>query len=420
MGFAGLLTICLVIGAIISKRLSAMVALIAIPLIAALIMGFGLEINDFVAQGLIKVAPVAVMFIFAILFFGILHEASMFEPIVSSIINAVGHDPRRIFPGTVLLTALVHLDGSGASTFLIAIPALKPLYEKLKLDLRLLACLVAMTAGVCNMLPWGGPTIRAASALDIAVLDLYLPMVWVQLSGLFLVLTFAVYMGSKAKSSSTRHHVKLPVEIESPIRLSINLILTFAVIGSMVSGALSPMLAFMSGTVIALLVNFPSLDRQTEVLNKQAKTALFMAGILFAAGVFNGILKGTGMLDAMASQGSHLIPADLADSMALLVGLVAMPLSLLFDPDSFYFGILPVLASVAEQSGIASTEIAHAALLGQMTTGFAVSPLTPSTFLLIGLCGVDLADHQRYTIPKLLLLSWALVLIAILTGLISF
>ena len=179
MGFAGLLTICLVMGAIISKRLSAMVALIAIPLIAALIMGFGLEINDFVAQGLIKVAPVAVMFIFAILFFGILHEASMFEPIVSSIINAVGHDPRRIFPGTVLLTALVHLDGSGASTFLIAIPALKPLYEKLELDLRLLACLVAMTAGVCNMLPWGGPTIRAASALDIAVLDLYLPMVWV-------------------------------------------------------------------------------------------------------------------------------------------------------------------------------------------------------------------------------------------------
>jgi CitMHS family citrate-Mg2+:H+ or citrate-Ca2+:H+ symporter len=30
-----------------------------------------------------------------------------------------------------------------------------------------------------------------------------------------------------------------------------------------------------------------------------------------------------------------------------------------------------------------------------------VSPLTPSTFLLVGLAGVDLAAHQRFTIPFL-------------------
>ncbi len=419
MAFAGLATILLVLFAILSKRFSALVALIVIPVLIALLMGFGLEINTFIGQGISKVAPVAVMFIFAILFFGILHEAKMFDPIVAGIINVVGHDPRKIFPGTVLLTALVHLDGSGASTFLIAIPALKPLYEKLALDLRILACLVAMTAGVCNMLPWGGPAIRAASALELSVLDVYLPMLWVQLSGLVMIVAYAFILGQRVTSSVNVCHEKIVVPIDSPLRLGINILTTLAVLSLMVSGVLKPMIAFMLGTVIALLVNFPKLEQQTDVLNKHAKTALLMAGILFAAGVFNGILKGTGMLEAMASQGAHAIPSGLTDSLAIIIGLVAMPMSLLFDPDSFYFGIVPVLASVAEHSGIAGVEIAQAALLGQMTTGFAVSPLTPSTFLLVGLCGLDLADHQRYTIPKLLLLSWGMVFVSILTGVIS-
>src|SRR5262249_13120573 len=115
----GLLTIVALLAAILSKKISPLVALIAIPVIAALAGGFGLKTGAFVVKGIQNIAPVAAMFIFAILYFGIMSDAGMLDPIIERILRAVGNRPTRIVLGTALLAAIVHLDGSGAVTFLI-------------------------------------------------------------------------------------------------------------------------------------------------------------------------------------------------------------------------------------------------------------------------------------------------------------
>ncbi|GAB1455692.1 hypothetical protein MASR2M48_09990 [Spirochaetota bacterium] len=141
-----------------------------------------------------------------------------------------------------------------------------------------------------------------------------------------------------------------------------------------------------------------------------------MASILFAAGAFTGILKGTGMIKAMADVLVTAIPTSLGARLPLLTGIFSMPLSLVFDPDSFYFGVMPIISSTAAQFGAQAVDVGRAAILGQMTTGFPVSPLTGSTFLLIGLAGVDLGEHQKKTIPFAFLTTIVMLIVAVIMG----
>ncbi|HZD52692.1 MAG TPA: citrate:proton symporter [Woeseiaceae bacterium] len=421
----GLAAIAVLLVAILRKWLSPLVALIVIPVVAGIAGGLGADIGGYIVDGIRAVAPMAAMFVFAIIFFGIMSDAGLFRPFVSGIIRAVGVSPPRIVIGTVLLAGIAHLDGSGATTFLITVPALRPLYDRLGMDRRVLACAVAMSAGVNNMLPWGGPTIRAATALNVDVMDLYGPLIPVHLTGFGFVILVAYLLGVKERNrlgapenvaaageaAQSRH------DAPSRARFAANMLITVLVVAAMVTGLVHPVVAFMLGVVVAMSLNFPNVDRQRERVDAHAKAALMMASILFAAGAFTGIMKDTGMLDAMAIAGAGLVPDAAAAQLPVILSLVSMPLSLMFDPDSFYFGVLPVLAGISEAAGANQLQVAFGALIGQMTTGFPVSPLTPATFLLIGLVGVDLADHQRFSIPWLFATSMVMTAAAVVLGL---
>ena len=442
LALIGVLTIVIMLVLIMTKKLQTLLALIIVPIIGCLVAGFTGNIvleegvftvktmGEFITAGLKSIAPTGVMFIFAILFFGILTDAGTFDPIIKKILQVVGKDPVKICIGTVILACLVHLDGSGAVTFLIAIPAMLPLYEKLGMRKTTLATLVALGAGVMNMLPWGGPTIRAITAMSSNIEELFTPMVIPMICGLAFVLGVAVFLGKSEKKRlgaaldavqlDDSHHEETEAdELKRPHLFIFNIALIIIAVVVLIKSILPPAAVFMIATAIALLANYPDKKMQSERVDAHAKSALMMASMLFAAGSFIGIMQNSGMLTAMAEAIVKIIPASVGQLMPVLVGIISMPASLVFDPDSYYYGVMPVLASAVEQMGVNPIMIARASIIGQMTTGFPVSPLTGATFLLTGLSGIDLGEHQKHTIPFAFMTTIVMLIVAVIVGSIS-
>ena len=447
LAFLGFLTVVAMLVLIMTKKLTPLVALIAVPVITGII-SCAFRVTDaenapgvinFAANfkklggmitgssGIGSVAATGVMFIFSILFFGILTDAGTFRPIIRKIIAIVGTDPVKIAVGTAVLAAIVHLDGSGAVTFLICVPALLPLYDALGMKRTTLATIVALSAGTMNILPWGGPTIRAATALGEAnVTAFFMPDLIAVLAGLVAVLVIAVFLGKKEKKAlggETGNVVYVEPELteeekrlERPNLFVVNILLIVAAIASLLFSGFAPAVVFMVFYCLATLINYPDVKESKARVDAHAKSCLMMCSVLFAAGCFTGIMKGTGMITAMSSALVSIIPASLGKFFPIIVGIVACPASLLFDPDSFYYGVLPVLATTAEGFGVAAASLGRAAILGQMTTGFPISPLTASTFLLLGLAGVELGDHQKHTLPLAWLVSIIMLVVALVTG----
>ncbi len=423
----GLLTVALLLVLVMTKKLSPVIALITVPIVMALIGGFGADINKHITDGIKSIATTGVMFIFAILFFGILTDAGTFEPIIKLILKMAGKDPAKITLGTALLAMLVHLDGSGAVTFLVVIPAMLPLYDALKMKRTTLATVTALAAGTMNIVPWGGPTLRAATALNVPVTELFNPMLVPMASGLVFVLVVAYMLGLKERKAigtiNEQEVVLADAKMDAdkqalmrPKLFPVNMLLIVLAIVVLIIGKVQPHVVFMIAFSLALVINYPKVKDQAQRIDAHSKAALLMASVLFAAGAFTGILKGTGMIKAMADTLVKAIPSSLGARFPLITGILAMPLSLVFDPDSFYFGVLPILSSTASEFGVQAISVARASILGQMTTGFPVSPLTGSTFLLIGLSGVDLGEHQKKTIPFAFLTTIIMLVVAVLLG----
>ena len=412
---------------IMTKRLSVLTALIIIPILFGLIGGFGPRLGPMMLDGVRAIAPTGIMLAFAIIYFGLMIDVGLFEPVVRVVVRLVDGDPVKTVVGTAVLALTVSLDGDGSTTYLIVTAAMLPLYQRLGLSRLVLASVIMQAGGIMNILPWGGPTARAAAALKVDVGALFVPMIPAMVAGAAWVVFVAWRLGLRerarlgVRSVSADEVIAIAVgsqaEAEAARRPGLfwfNLVLTLALMGALVAGLMPLPILFMTACAVALAVNYPKMAEQRDRVAAHAGNALAVAGVIFAAGIFTGILSGTGMIGAMAHTVVNLVPPALGPHLAVITGVLSVPFTFFISNDAFYYGVLPILAEAGSHYGIGAAEIARASLVGQPV--HLLSPLVPSTYLLVGLCGVELGDHQKYTLKWTFGSAAVLLAVCLLVG----
>lgn len=425
LGFA---TIAIFLYTTMTRKLSIQAALIGIPVIAALLAGFGLDIGKMMIDGVLKVTPSAMIPIFAVIYFGLMIDAGLFDPIVNKILKLVKGDPVKVTIGAALLAMVVSLDGDGTTTFIISVTAMLPITTKLGMNPLILPFAVGMAAGVMNPLPWSGPTTRVMAVLHADSSVVFTPIVPAMLAGIAWVLFACWYVGRKERKrlgvfdleAHSFDGLGSDPAAKRPKLFWFNFILTTAMIVLLLMDIMPMATIFMIGFALAITVNYPRLSEQTTRLKAYSDEVLMIVALIFSAGCFTGILSGTKMITEMAESLVSLIPAGMGPILPFAVAVTSMPLSLVFPTDAYYFGVLPVLYEMASSLGISPVEIGRAAVLGQMTVGFPLSPLAAATLVLISLSRVDLVDHQKF------MFFWAygttiiMTIVAYLTGALTF
>lgn len=439
----GFLTIGTFLALTLWTRASVLVCLVLVPIVFALIGGHGGQLGEFIGDGVLKVAPVAVMIAFAVLYFSLMVDLGLFDPVIKRVVSWAGGDPMKITVGTALVTLLVALDGDGASTFLITVSAFLPIYKRIGMRPLVLTGVVALAAGVMNMIPWGGPTVRAMASLDLSNAELFIPVLPAMGAGIAWVLLAAYLIGRRERSKigvcdiedapaelpsakpaggpGTVHETDLSTRgrMIARARQVFNVVLTLALVVVLLFQLMPLEVAFVIAFALAVAVNVPNWQQQRELFERHGGNVVLVVSMIFAAGVLTGILAGTGMIEAMAQALVGIVPDSSAGLLPVITAIVSMPLSLVFTPDAFYFGVLPVLAETTASFGGDPAEIGRAAILGQMTTGFPLSPLTASTFILVGMAQVELGKHQRYIFLWAFATTLVMTAVALLTGALS-
>lgn len=386
------------------------------------------EMADFIKEGVKGVHGTAILFIFSVLFFGVMTDAGMFDKIIGALMKKVGNNVIGVTLMTCLIAIIGHLDGGGASTFLITIPAMLPVYKRLHMRRETLLLICVTSMGVMNLLPWGGPTMRAASVLGVESNDLWSQIVPMQVVGLVLAVGTAIFWGFQEKKRIAKlgdaavedaskyddsDSEEKNNELARPKNFIFNVILTLAVIIVLVMDIFPSYYVFMVGCALGILVNYRGKKLQNSIIKSHAASGLTMASTIMCAGVFLGVLSKSGIMEKMAIMMAGVIPASMGKFLPIIIGVLSVPLALLFDTDSYFYGLLPVLISVGNQFGVNPAHIAIAMVVCRNCATF-ISPVAPATYLGIGLAGVEIKDHIKYCFGW----QWGVSLICLVAGLI--
>lgn len=429
LAIIGFILIIILMYVLIGEKMSPPMAFIILPLIAAVVSGASIaDISLYVNDGLASILNTAVLFLFSISFFTLMSEQGLFDPLVDFVISKVGNKITAIFIAVLLVATVAHLDGSGASTYLIAIPAFKPIMDKLGVKpVVFLGTVIGLMAAM-NIIPWGGPTIRAASVAGVEVSDLYsfiLPAVVVMF---LLAIVNAVINSRRKREGSVDGNVNiadLAGDVTSEPKVSkglytYNLVVTLIMLALLFIDTGLPMhFIFMVAYAFAILGNFRSVKEQGKKIQEYGNNAIVMTMTLFAVGVFIGVIEGSGMVEAMATTIINALPEFIAPHTHWFLALFSVPLMMVLGTDAFYFALLPIVIGIVEPFGITPQTVA-ATFLITGTYGTYISPTVAANYVGVSLAGTTIGEHIKANLPIMWAASIITLIAATLLGVVQF
>ena len=402
-----------------------------LPIIGALICGFNLaEITEFIDKGLSTTWKTAVLFIFSVTYFGIMNDVGLFDKLVDVLVKMAGNNITLILVFTSIIAMIGHIDGAAATTYLITIPTMLPIYKKMKIKPVILLLICGAATGIMNLVPWGGPTVRAATTANIDATVLWVKMIPMQIFGLVVVIAMAFFLGRKESRRITALGVdedgveisdavaeQQDISLKRPKLMWFNLLFTAVLVIALVTAVFPTHVVFMLGTIIVLAVNYPDPQLQQKRIQAHAPSSIMLTVTLLCAGIFLGVMTQSGMVLEMSKVLINALPVSLQRYLHYIVGALGAPLGMVLGPDPYYYGIMPIIGEIVAPFGVSLETVGHAMLIGE-NVALSVSPVVPPTFLAIGLAGVELKEHIRYSFVPLWALSIVMMIFAVVIGII--
>ncbi len=386
------------------------------------------EIGEMVNKGLGSVWKTAVLFIFSTSYFGIMNDAGMFDPIVDGLVKRANGNVIFVTVASAIVAVLGHLDGATATTVLVTVPAMMPLYRRMKISPYSLLLIVGCAMGVMNLVPWGGPIVRVATVLNMDVTELWHYLLPFQGVCLLATIGVAVVCGILEKKNGAGVFSAEEIQdmetakadpaaeaLKRPNLFIFNIVLTLILIVCLCISLMPTHVCFMIAFGIAIAVNYPGLKEQQKRFAAHASESLNMSATLLAAAVFIGVMQNSGMLDAMVEVLLAIIPEAMGRFMNLIAGFISVPVGAVLGADTFYYGVFPLLGEAAAKFGVPQLDVGVAMLVGK-NVGMIISPLQPTTYLACGLAGVEVAQHIKKNFLPCWAISLILCVIAIVMG----
>lgn len=427
----GFIMLAVIAVLLITNKTSIIPVFSIIPILCAFILGFGLkDIQGFMNSGFSSVLNTVVLFSFAIMFFSMLSDVGMFDVIVNRVMGFLGNNVLIVLYIACFVTMISHLDGSGATTALVTIPTMLPIFKKMKMRPISVVAVMSIMSGAMNITPWCASMLRVTSVLSLDAQELWRYLVPVQgfaiVGGLLLMIPMAWAEKRNGAGMTDEEFAALKLEIARPAEvkvskpvLIIDLVLTGVLVVGLLLGWFSTAIGFIVAFGLALVINYPKVKDQGGTIKKYGGPAINMVMTILAIGVMVGVMNGTGMIEEMTNALLSILPESLGQHLTFLVSLLVVPINTVIGSDNVYFALTPIVQGLVSNYGVSNMALATSIVV-PCALAANVTLIGASPYLALGLADCTMGDQLKYTFKYIFILGVASTLFAALIGCIPF